>query len=204
MGNEGSESLTDAEAVNRIMETRHKVMKEFREAETRKKLNDCQGIRVRNYQHQGKYIAGDKIWFQHNEGNAWHGPADVVYHKGNYIFAYYNGELRKVAMCTAKPYELKERTEEEKEKSNEQEEPPEIIEEESEAENDDKIEDSETEREGEDESELRRDLQNDIIGAKYLQVEKSVYFMDYEIFSVEVPLKDHNKPEIVDAKNKKK
>ena len=38
MGNEGSESLTDAEAVNRIMETRHKVTKEFREAETRKKL----------------------------------------------------------------------------------------------------------------------------------------------------------------------
>ena len=104
-------------------------------------------------------------------------------------------------MCKAKPYELKERTEEEKEKSNEQEEPPEIIEEESEAENDDKIEDSETEREGEDESEMRRDLQNDIIDTKYLQVEKSVYFMDYEIFSVEVPVKEHGKPEIVEAKN---
>merc|ERR1712098_801820 len=66
----------------------------------------------------------------------------------------------------------------------------------------DKVEDSETERKEEDESEMRRDLQNDIIGAKYLQVEKSVYFMDYEIFSVEVPLKDHGKPEIVEAKNK--
>jgi len=30
MGNEGSESLTDAEVVNRIMETIHKVTKEFR------------------------------------------------------------------------------------------------------------------------------------------------------------------------------
>merc|ERR1712120_42981 len=37
---------------------------------------------------------------------------------------------------------------------------------------------------------------------KYLQVEKSVYFMDYEIYSVEVPVKDHGKPEIVEAKNK--
>ena len=103
-------------------------------------------------------------------------------------------------MCRAKPYELKERTEEEKEKSNEHDKRPEIIEEESEAENDDKIEDSETEREEEYESEMRRDLQNDIIGAKYLQVEKSVYFMDYEIFSVEVPLKDHWKPKIFEAK----
>merc|ERR1712101_34810 len=46
------------------------------------------------------------------------------------------------------------------------------------------------------------DLKNDKIGAKYLQVEKSVYFMDYQIYSVEVPIKDHGKPEIVAAKNK--
>merc|ERR1711954_371946 len=110
--------------------------------------------------------------------------------------------MGKVAMCRAKPYELIERTEEEKNKNDELEETPEIIEEESEAENDDKIEDSETEKEEEDENEIRRDLQNDIIGAKYLQVEKSVYFMDYEIYSVEVPVKDHGKPEIVAAKNK--
>ena len=51
MGTEGSESLTDAEAVNRIMETIQKVTKEFREAETKAKLKDCQGIRVRSYQH---------------------------------------------------------------------------------------------------------------------------------------------------------
>ena len=44
MGTEGSESLTDAEAVNRIMETIHKVTNEFREAETKVKLKDCQGI----------------------------------------------------------------------------------------------------------------------------------------------------------------
>ena len=48
---------------------------------------------------------------------------------------------------------------------------------------------------------MRRDLQNDIIGAKYLQVEKSVYFMDYEIFTLEVPVREHGKPEIVEAKN---
>merc|ERR1711895_363466 len=163
MGNEGSESLIDAEEVRKIMETIHKVTKEFREAETKVKLKDCQGIRVRNYQHQGKYIAGDKIWYQYKDGNAWHGPAEVIYQKGNSVFIHSNGDVRKIAACKAKPYDLKERTEEEKEESNEQEKPPEIIEEESEAENDDKIEDSETEIEEEDENETRRDLQNDIL-----------------------------------------
>ena len=45
MGNEGSKSVTDAEAVRRIMETIHKVTREFREAETKVKLKECQGIR---------------------------------------------------------------------------------------------------------------------------------------------------------------
>ena len=40
MGNEGSESMTDAEAVRKIMETIHKVTKEFREAKTKVKLKE--------------------------------------------------------------------------------------------------------------------------------------------------------------------
>ena len=103
-----------------------------------------------------------------------------------------------------------EQIEEEAKKNINQEEIPEIIEETSETENDEKIDNSETEIEEENENEIeeeneneiRRDLQNDKIGAKYLQVEKSVYFMDYQIYSVEVPVKDHGKPEIIAAKNK--
>merc|ERR1712243_273899 len=107
-GNEGSESLTDAEAVNRIMETIHKVTKEFREAETKKKLKDCQGIKVRSYQHQGNYNAGDKVWYQYKAGNAWYGPAEVIYHKGNTIFIHENGDVKRVEACKVKPYDLKE------------------------------------------------------------------------------------------------
>merc|ERR1712098_418274 len=157
MGNEGSKSLTDAEAVSRIMETRLKVTQEFREAETKKKLKDCQKIPVRSYQHQGDYIAGDKIWFQHNEGNTWHGPAEVINQKGNSIFAYFNGEMRKVAMCRAKPYELIERTQEEAKKNNDQEEIPEIIEETSIIEDDEKIENSETKIQEENETEIEEE-----------------------------------------------
>ena len=56
MNTVASESLTDAEAVRRIMETIQKTTAEFREAEMKKKLKDCQGIRVRSYQNQGDYI----------------------------------------------------------------------------------------------------------------------------------------------------
>merc|ERR1711867_5586 len=202
MGNAGSESLTDAEAVNKIMETIHKVTKEFREAETKVKLKDCQGIRVRSYQHQGNYIAGYKVWYQYKDGNAWHGPAEVIYQKGNAVYIHSNGDLKKVAACKIKPYELKERTEEKNDENRDKERCPEIIEEENKVENDDKKEESEVEvEEIEDENKVRRDLQNDVIGAKYLQVEKSVYLMDYEIFTLEVPVKEHGKPEIVEAKN---
>ena len=70
MGSEGSESITDAEAVRKIMETIHKVTREFREAETKVKLRECQGIRTRSYQHQDNYIQGDKVWFQYKDGLA--------------------------------------------------------------------------------------------------------------------------------------
>jgi len=50
MGNEGSESVTDAEILRRIIETIQKVMREFGEAETKTKLKECQGIRIRSYQ----------------------------------------------------------------------------------------------------------------------------------------------------------
>ena len=90
------------------METIHKVTKEFREAETKTKLKDCQGIKVRSYQHQGNYNAGDKVWYQYKDGNAWYGPAEVIYHKGNTIFIHGNGDVKKVAACKVKPYDLKE------------------------------------------------------------------------------------------------
>merc|ERR1712240_478950 len=41
MGNEGIESVTDSEAVRKVMETIHRVTKEFKEAETKVKLKEC-------------------------------------------------------------------------------------------------------------------------------------------------------------------
>merc|ERR1712240_149792 len=106
--------------------------------------------------------------------------------------------MGKVAACKVKPYDLKER---ENELRDNEEKSPETVEKDSNSENDDNNEEIETKtEETENEDEVRNDLQNDVIGAKYLQVEKSVYFMDYEIFSLEVPVKEYGKPEIIEAK----
>merc|ERR1711867_33500 len=105
--------------------------------------------------------------------------------------AYFNGEMRKVAMCRAKPYELIERIEDKTKNNNNQEETHERIEETRETESDDKIDNIEieieeenvTDTEEENENETGTLLKKDKIGAKYLQIEKSIYFMDYQIYS---------------------
>ena len=110
-----SESPTDAEVVRRILETIQKTTEAFREAEMRGKLEDCQDVRVRSYQHQGEYKEGDKIWYQYKDMSAWYGPASVICQRGNAVFIHCNGEVRKVAACRAKPCELRERNSEKKE-----------------------------------------------------------------------------------------
>ena len=171
MKSEGSESVMDAEAVRKIMETIHKVTKEFREAETKTKLRECQGIRTRSYQHQDNYIQGDKVWFQYKDGLAWHGPREVIYQKGNAVFIHSNGYVKKVAACQVKPYELKKRKEESKEEKiekpdwnkwieeDERSKSEEVIEEEK----DEKTEESEEE---ENEKEVENEELKDVIGAK--------------------------------------
>ena len=204
--NEGSESVTDAEAVRRIMETIHKVTKEFREAETKTKLRECQGIRTRSNQHQDNYIQGDKVWYQYKDGLAWHGPGEVIYQKGNAVFIHSNGIVKKLAACKVKPYELKERKEENKEGKRDEDAWYKIIEEDERKENNEvngeKEDEQEVEKEEkEDEQEVENDGLKDMIGAKYLKMEKSVCFLENSIYVVEVPVREHGKAEIIEAKN---
>ena len=65
-----TESLMDSEAVQRTMELLVKTTHEFREADMRKKLKECQGLRTQAYQHMRDYIEGDKVWYQPLNGNS--------------------------------------------------------------------------------------------------------------------------------------
>ena len=85
-GNEATESMTDSKAVQRTMENLMRITSEFRESDMRKKLKDCQDVRVRDYQHCKDYVEGDKVWFQPLNGNAWIGPALVVTQRGQRVY----------------------------------------------------------------------------------------------------------------------
>ena len=46
----------------------------------------------------------------------------------------------------------------------------------------------------------RTDVELDEIGTKYMQMEKSVCFLENAIFTVEVPVSEHKMPEVKEAK----
>ena len=117
------------------------------------------------------------------------------------MFIHSNGDVKKVAACKVKPYELKERNEENKEEKRDENRWNKMIEEDNKVENDDKEEEKETEKEeNEDDKEVGMDDLNDGIGAKYLRMQKSVCFMENSIYVVEVPVKEHGKEEVIKAK----
>merc|ERR1711955_107833 len=175
------------------------------------------GIRVRSYQHQENYIAGDKVWYQYKDGNAWHGPGEVIYQKGNAVFIHSNGDVKKVAACKVMPYELKERKEESKKEETVKLDWNGIIEKDGRSEfgvvrEDEKDEQKEKEEEPENEKEVSEEQGNeeevegeklkDVIGAKYLKMEKSVCLFESSVYVVEVPVRDHGKAEVIEAKGK--
>merc|ERR1712082_424768 len=52
------------------------------------------------------YIEGDKVWYQPLNGNTWSGPASVLCQRGQSVWIHTNGDIKKVAACKIKPYEL--------------------------------------------------------------------------------------------------
>merc|ERR1712240_51038 len=112
-------------------------------------------------------------------------PGEVIYQKGNAVFIHSNGDVKKVAACKVKPYELKERK---KESKGEKIEKPDWTK---------WIQESERSKSEEVIEEVK-----DEIGAKYLKMEKSVCFLESSVYVVEVPVREHGKAEVIEAKEK--
>ena len=101
-GNEATESMTDSEAIQRTMETLNRITSEFREADMRRKLKECQEISTQAYQHIGDYVEGDKVWYQLMNGNSWLGPAAVLCQLGQNVWLHTSGDIKKAAACKVK------------------------------------------------------------------------------------------------------
>ena len=101
-------------------------------------------------------MSGDKVWFQYKDGVVWHGPGGVIYQKGNTVFIHSNGDVKKVAECKVKPYELKERNEENKEENRDENRWNKMIEE------DERVENNEMNDEKEEEKEIEKEENLDV------------------------------------------
>ena len=77
-GNDRTESMMDCEAVQQTMERLTNTVSKFCEAEIQKKLRECQGLRIQQYQHFGRYIEGDRVLYHPMQGNSWIGLAGVL------------------------------------------------------------------------------------------------------------------------------
>ena len=120
--------------------------------------------------------------------NFWIGPAAVLCQRGQSIWIHTNGDIKKVATCKVKPYELVDRTAISENNDNVS---KKVMLEDG-LEN---VEDLMDKKDEQKESEL------DNIGAKYLKVVNSVSFSDVAFFTVELPVSEHWKPEVKGAKD---
>ena len=77
-GSVATESMTDSEVVQKVMENLTRTISEFREADMRRRLKDCQDNSLRSCQHLGYYVEGYKVWYQPLNRNAWLGSAAVL------------------------------------------------------------------------------------------------------------------------------
>ena len=194
--------MKDCEAVQRTMETLNKTTLEFCEADMRRKLKECQGLRTQAYQHIGDYIEGDKVWYQPLNGNSWLGPAAVLCQRGQSVWLHTSGDIKKAAACKVKPYELIDRESEEYKR---------LIDQESDEykKNSRKVmlEDGLKDVESlmDPEKEIQRDalkladVTSDNVGTNYLKIINSVSFFDLSIYTVELSVSEHGRPEVKEA-----
>ena len=125
-----------------------------------------------------QYKDGDLVFFQEKDQKSWKGPAKVISHKGRDVFVMANGSLKKVADCRVQLYDTREIGEDVKEGDGT-------------LENDEKKEDR------------MKDKKQDCVGTYWMLVEKNECFKEeLTIYNVEVPRKEHGRPEVIEAKKK--
>ena len=76
MGNPATDSMSENEAVRRIVEHHPKITEQFRKSEYLEKLKQAGCTRVKSFQHS-RFSAGDKVFFQSKNNKGWDGHADL-------------------------------------------------------------------------------------------------------------------------------
>ena len=211
VGNLATESLFDSEAVAKIMERHHDITKRFREEEYENKLIKASEVRKGSFNDM-KYEEGDLVFYQEKNNKSWSGPVKVFCHRNRDVFIWANGDLKKIADCKVQPCRVYAHEGDKQEELNSKENDV-IIEKEDQVTNEvrretrsqsKKIEFTEKKQEKEKNSdEDFVEKKGDAIGAYWLKSENTECF-DYDntVFVVELPIKYHKMPEVIEAKEK--
>ena len=104
MGNIAMDSLFENEAIRRIVERHPRVTEEFRKAEYLNKIKQTEKPRLKQFNHH-KYQTGEKVFFQNKSEKGWKGPAEVFTQKGNEVWLWSNGDLKRINVCRIQPFE---------------------------------------------------------------------------------------------------
>ncbi len=63
-------------------------------------------MKTQSYQQIRDYVEGNRVWYQPLNGTSWLGPASVLCQRGQSVWVHTNGDIKKVAACKTKSYEL--------------------------------------------------------------------------------------------------
>merc|ERR1712148_152232 len=94
-GNLATESLYDDEAIRRIMERHHEILKQYRQIEFTKKLERAKDTRSKGYE-DIILQEGDIVSYQNKGNKAWCGPEKIFAIQNNSIFIIANGSMKKI------------------------------------------------------------------------------------------------------------
>ena len=83
------------------MERHRVIMKEFREQEFSRKLDIASKTRSRGYEDE-IVKEEDLVFYQVEKKKAWLGPVKIFAIKGNSVFLFANGSMRKIPRCNVK------------------------------------------------------------------------------------------------------
>jgi hypothetical protein len=100
-----TDSQFDSESVKKIMENHHRVTREFRKAEYGAKLDKASKVDNRVF-NKGKLEEDNWVFYQDRMKNTWFGPVKVFSHRGENVWVWVNGDLKKVHRCKIQVYKM--------------------------------------------------------------------------------------------------
>ena len=183
------------------------MMKEFRELEFSKKLKKASEKRSKGYE-DTLVKNGDMVYYQNQDKKVWLGPVKVFAVKGRDIFIFANGGIKKVPRCNIQLCEPEddENAEEKEEKIKEDKKENSLVnfgdlpEELEDKEENRRVTRSMTEIERRDLE--RRNFEREQIATFWMKLENNECFDDISIYTVEVTVREHKTPEVIEAKQK--